>query len=269
MASGLNGTMEHGYIHGTDPSEQERLAALNALTNEPFLRFLEVKATDAVLEVGSGLGILAQAAAERVPLGEVFGIERSDAQLSRAPTVPANLRFLQGDAHHLPFDDNRFDAVYCRYLLEHVSDPLQVLLEMHRVVKPGGRVLAQENNILVNVLEPPCPKFEYLWQQFVHLQERLGGDALIGRKLFGLYHRAGFRRVELSIQPEIHCAGLASFRSWVVNLIGNVSGAANALQEHELADRQQIDDAVAELRALLDHSDGCAFFYWNRACGWK
>src|SRR2546425_7191050 len=86
--------MEHAYIHGTDATEQERLAALNALTNEPFLRFLDLKVTDTVLEVGSGLGILAGEAAQRVPLGEVCGIEHSGAQLARAPRDVANLRFL-------------------------------------------------------------------------------------------------------------------------------------------------------------------------------
>lgn len=261
--------MEHAYIHGTDATEQERLAALNDLTNEPFLRFLDLRVNDSVLEVGSGLGILAHAAAERVPLGDVWGIEYAAAQLARAPCDGKNLHLIQGDAHHLPFADHRFDVVYCRYLLEHVVRPLEVLTEMYRVVKPGGRVLAQENDISVNIFEPPCPQFERIWRQFVVLQDRLGGDALIGRKLFGLFHHAGFARVELTIQPEIHGAGQASFRAWVVNLIGNVTGAAEALQAHHLAGRAKIDAAVAELRALVDHPDGCAYFYWNRACGWK
>ncbi len=261
--------MHNTYIHGTDPTEQDRLAALNALTNEPFLRYLDLRVTDAVLEVGSGLGILAREAAQRTPLGEVWGIEHSGAQLARAPRDQVNLHFLQGDAHHLPFDENRFDVVYCRYLLEHVADPQRVVREMRRVAKPGGRVLAQENNILVNVLEPPCPHFEQVWRQFVVLQERLGGDALVGRKLFRLYRAAGFQRVELGIQPEVHWAGLPSFRTWIVNLIGNVTGAAESLRTHGLASQREMDDAVAQMRALLDHPDGCAYFYWNRACGWK
>lgn len=261
--------MQHAYIHGTDPTEQERLAALNALTNEPFLRFLDLRVSDTVLEVGSGLGILAHAAAQRTPLGAVWGIEHSGAQLARSPRAQSNLHFLQGDAHHLPFGENRFDVIYCRYLLEHVADPQGVVKEMHRVAKPGGRVLAQENNIVVNSLEPPCPHFDHVWRQFVVLQERLGGDTLVGRKLLRLFHEAGMPRVELSIQPEVHWAGLPSFRAWIVNLIGNVTGAAEALQSHGLATQTEIDDAVGQMRSLLEHPNGCAFFYWNRACGWK
>src|SRR5436305_1419796 len=119
--------MEHAYIHGTNPSEQERLAGLNTLTNEPFLRFLALRESDVVLEVGSGLGILTHAAAQRLPRGEAWGVEQSPEQLARAPQGVGNLHFTQGDAHQLPFEANRFDVVYCRYLLEHVAGPWQVL----------------------------------------------------------------------------------------------------------------------------------------------
>jgi SAM-dependent methyltransferase len=261
--------MEHAYIHGTDPSEQARLAGLNTLTNEAFLDFLALRASDATLEVGSGLGILTHAVAQRLPRGAAWGVEQSPAQLARAPQGVPNLHFVQGDAHQLPFEADRFDVVYCRYLLEHVADPGQVLKEMRRVVKPGGRVLAQENNILVNVFEPACPTFDRVWQQFVRLQDQLGGDALVGKKLLGLYHHAGFARVELSVQPEVHYQGVPSFGPWVMNLMHNVTGAAEALQARGLATAAEIAAAVAELQALIAHPDGSAFFYWNRACGWK
>src|SRR2546429_7945171 len=51
------------YIHGTEPAEQRRLAALNRMTNDAFVRFLNVGTGARVLEVGSGLGILAAAVA--------------------------------------------------------------------------------------------------------------------------------------------------------------------------------------------------------------
>src|SRR5262249_12226597 len=138
------------YIHGTDKTEQERLAALNRLTNPAFVEFLELRPACAVLEVGSGLGILAGEVAARVPQGEVIGLEFSTEQLPAAAVTQPNLRFQQGDAHRLPFDPARFDVVYCRYLLEHVADPVQVLREMRRVLRPGGWVCLQENNVLAN-----------------------------------------------------------------------------------------------------------------------
>jgi len=45
-----------------------------------------------------------------------------------------------GDAHHLPFDDNCFDAVVVMNAFEHYHDPRRVAAELYRVLKPGGRI---------------------------------------------------------------------------------------------------------------------------------
>ncbi|HEX5709127.1 MAG TPA: methyltransferase domain-containing protein [Pyrinomonadaceae bacterium] len=257
------------YIHGTDGAEQERLALLNRLTNEAFVRFLDVKESEAVLEVGSGLGILAGEVAARASEGEVWGVEFSAAQLSKAGSDAPNLRFVRADAHALPFADESFDLTYCRYVLEHVADPARVLEEMRRVLKPGGRACAQENNILVNVLDPPCPRFEKVWRAFAELQRRLGGDALIGGRLFSLFKRAGFDRVELSIQPEIHYAGEPTFRPWMENVAGNVRGGARGLITEGLASATEVEGALAELSDFAGREDASMTFYWNRAAGLK
>lgn len=46
------------------------------------------------------------------------------------------------DAHRLPYQDNAVDAIYCEAVLEHLHDPAQAVREMHRVLKPGGKVYA-------------------------------------------------------------------------------------------------------------------------------
>ena len=257
------------YIHGTAPDEQERLTGLNTLTNAPFLDFLAVTPSSTVLEVGSGLGILAEEIARRVPNGEVWGIEFSAEQLARANHGVRNLKFIQGDAHQLPFEDHRFDVVYCRYLLEHVTDPLQVLREMYRVLKPGGEAFVQENNILINTFDPDCPAFDFVWGRFAMLQSQLGGDAQIGKKLFSLFHRAGFDEIALSVAPEIHHSGQPTFEAWIENLIGNVRSGEVALVAHGLCTHEEIRKAIAELHTLLEREDATALFYWNRARGMK
>jgi len=256
------------YIHGTAKTEQERLAALNRLTNPAFVEFLDLRPDSAVLEVGSGLGILAGEVAARTAQGEVIGIEYSPEQLAAARVTQPNLRFERGDAHRLPFDGARFDVVYCRYLLEHVADPVQVLREMRRVLRPGGRVCIQENNVLANEFYPDCPRFDAVWEKFAALQSKLGGDALIGKKLFALLRQAGFQNIRLSFAPEIHPADSETFLPWVENMIHNVTGAAELLVRHRLARQREIDEAVEEVRVFEKLPDACAYFYWNRACAW-
>jgi SAM-dependent methyltransferase len=256
------------YIHGTQPSEQERLVELNRLTNDPFVEFLQVRPRTRVLEVGSGLGILASAVARAAEGVRVVGVEMSSAQIAAAdrgePVV-----LVQADAHALPVADRVFDLVYVRFLLEHVQDPRAVLLELRRVLRPGGRVAVMENDISLVRFDPPCPKFDEVWALFGKLQEDLGGDGCIGRRLFGLLRSAGFESVELSVQPEIHWHGSPAWASWVTNIIGNVESARDALVDRGLCAKADIAAAVAELGALIPRPDASAFFVWNRAVGEK
>jgi SAM-dependent methyltransferase len=252
------------YIHGTDPDEQVRLARLNDLTNTAFIAFLRVAPGSRVLEVGSGLGILAAQIATSVPGARVVGIERSADQLAAARRVEG-VSYVQGDAHALELADASFDLAYCRYLLEHVADPRRVLAELRRVVRPGGRVAAQENDISLSRLDPPCLCFEKVWSAFARHQQRLGGDPFIGRRLFRIFRSAGFKDVELSVQPDIHWQGSPGFSAWVENLAGNVRGARDGLIASELSTPAEVDEAISELSSLAQLPDASAQFVWNRA----
>src|SRR5262245_4608891 len=131
------GTVRDTYIHGTTPSEQARLAALNRMTNTAFIEFLRITPRMRVLEVGSGLGLLAAAVAAAADGVQVVGVEQSLEQIAAAAKA-ACVTYVQGDAHQLEFPDGRFDLVYARYVLEHVAAPERVLSEMRRVTRPGG-----------------------------------------------------------------------------------------------------------------------------------
>jgi SAM-dependent methyltransferase len=252
------------YIHGTEPSEQERLAALNRLTNAPFVRFLGVTKGARVLEVGSGLGILAAEVAAAAEDVHVVGVEGAAAQLAAAVSDP-RVEYVLGDAHALRFPDASFDLVYGRYILEHVSDPERVVAEMHRVARVGARVAVCENDVSLMRVDPPCPAFDEVWSAFQRHQHALGGDALVGKRLFRLFRHAGFSAIELSVQPDVHWQGSLGFPGWIHNLIGNIGSARAGLVRSGLCDQVQIDAAVDELTALVEHPDASSQFVWNRA----
>jgi SAM-dependent methyltransferase len=255
---------EHIYIHGTEPSEQERLAGLNRMTNAAFIQFLNVRPGTRVLEVGSGLGILANDVAASAPAVDVVGIEVSAAQLATARPGP-RVTFAQGDAHLLEFPDGTFDLVYARYLLEHVADPARVVHEMRRVSKAGGRVAVCENDVSLLRFDPPCPAFDRAWEVFTRFQATLGGDGLVGRRLFRLFRAAGFSTIELSVQPEVHWHGSAGYVAWVHNIIGNLESARNGMLAAGVLGTSDLDAAVDELERLKTDPLGSAVFVWNRA----
>jgi len=252
------------YIHGTEPSEQERLAGLNRMTNAAFIRFLNVAPGTRVLEVGSGLGLLANEVAVSAADVDVDGVEVSAAQLAAARPAP-RVTFTQGDAHALDFPDASFDLVYARYLLEHVAEPERVLREMRRVARPGGRVAVCENDISLLRFDPPCPAFERAWDTFITFQTSLGGDGLIGRRLFRLFRQAGFSDIELSVQPEIHWHRSPGYGAWLHNIIGNLESARRGLLEARLITERDLDEGVNDLERLKARDDGSSVFVWNRA----
>jgi SAM-dependent methyltransferase len=77
---------------------------------------------------------------------DVTGMDLNPASVEAPPA--ANLRFAQGDARALPFDDGAFDVVASYQALEHVPDPQAALGEMLRVLRPGGLVCVVGPNLL-------------------------------------------------------------------------------------------------------------------------
>jgi len=98
-----------------------------------------------VLDVATGTGLVAFALARRGC--DVVGLDQSEdmlavarRHLSQRPELQDRVTFTQGEAEHLPFDDDEFDALTFTYLLRYVDDPAATMRELARVVKPNGRI---------------------------------------------------------------------------------------------------------------------------------
>jgi ubiquinone/menaquinone biosynthesis C-methylase UbiE len=118
----------------------------------PFVRQMielaSVSTGERLLDVGTGTGIVAIEAAKAIgPTGRVVGVDLSENMLAAARAKAEHLGlsrisgFHRMDAERLELPDGSFDTVLCLFALLHFPDPVRALLEMRRVMKPGGRLV--------------------------------------------------------------------------------------------------------------------------------
>jgi len=164
---------------------------------------LPLRATDSVLDVASGDGYYCRLLAERA--GTVVGVDLSAAYLDLAQRQRA--RSPCGDRIHLQraevgalgFGDDRFDLVWCAQSLFSLPDPLEALLGMVRVARPGGYVAILENDCLHHIIMPWPAELELAVRQAQRraLAERRSvrtpDKFYVGRDLAGLLAQAGLQ----------------------------------------------------------------------------
>ncbi|KZR60241.1 demethylmenaquinone methyltransferase [Pseudobacillus badius] len=116
------------------------------------MKKMNVPKKASALDVCCGTGDWTIALAEAVgPEGRVVGLDFSQNMLNvgKQKIEEADLeqvKMIQGNAMELPFDDHTFDYVTIGFGLRNVPDYMQVLQEMHRVLKPGGMAVCLETS---------------------------------------------------------------------------------------------------------------------------
>lgn len=115
-----------------------------------ILARLDIDGDDRVLDVGCGTGLTSQYVVDRADC--VDAVDLSADQLQGAVDSD-DIRFVRGDAHHLPYATDTFDAVVSVGAILYFSEPGAALAEACRVTKPGGEILVAGFN------RPPVPSY--------------------------------------------------------------------------------------------------------------
>ena len=109
-----------------------------------MLEGLPLSRDAACLDIATGTGEFARALAPHA--ATVIGLDATDAMIEQGRKFIEqagieNISFQKGVVQDLPFDDETFDCVACRYAFHHFADPKPVISEMVRVCKTGGHVI--------------------------------------------------------------------------------------------------------------------------------
>lgn len=111
-----------------------------------------------VLDVGCGPGLYAHTLARLLPRVRYYGLDFSAGMLAHHPYQNA---IVLGDVQDIPFPDNSFDVVMANHMLYHVPDINRAILEVRRVLKPEGILLAATNSI------ENMPQFRELYKRAI------------------------------------------------------------------------------------------------------
>jgi ubiquinone/menaquinone biosynthesis C-methylase UbiE len=221
-------------------------------------KMLELRAGEAVLDIGCGPGLLAHEMATTVgPAGRVCGIDLSADMVAMSMRRCADqewTEFEEADAAALPYPDDTFDAAASTQVYEYVEDVLSVLVELRRVLRPGGRALIIDTDFDSLVLNSDdrelTTRILTAWDEhFVHRD--------LPRNLSALLREAGFairqRDTLPMFNPEYH---RNAFGSHMVRIVANFAVGREGVTQEEA------DGWMAEQEKL--GAEGRFFFSLNR-----
>jgi ubiquinone/menaquinone biosynthesis C-methylase UbiE len=190
-----------------------------AAYREAYLKVMELPRTAAVLDLGCGTGVVTRAIAARDGFaGTVTGVDQSPQFIAAAERLAADeglgdrVELVVGDAHALDFPAASFDVAVAHTLVSHVRDPLTVLAEAARVIRPGGSVAVFDGDYASLTFGCDDPQLGQAMERAV--QSMIMSSPRVMRELPRLLPKAGLRL----IATQAHVYAEAGSSSFLLNL---------------------------------------------------
>ncbi|KYG64475.1 class I SAM-dependent methyltransferase [Bdellovibrio bacteriovorus] len=195
------------YLHGFSKDEQERLRKQARFGEYTVYQNINLASVQNLLEVGCGVGAQSEIILRRFPDLKLTGIDRSTKQLEAAQYHLSQMPFANGrfqlqemDATSMKFSANAFDGAFLCWILEHVPDPIRVLSEVRRVLRPGSVIYITEVMNASFFLDPYSPNVSKYWMAFNEYQLTQKGDPFVGAKLGNFLMQLGYKDIQTEVK---------------------------------------------------------------------
>ena len=266
---------ENRYVHGYSETESERLSD-QARTLTGLLHHDTIyPAGSRVLEAGCGIGAQTVILARNSPGAFITSVDISPESVKRAEERIrnegiTNVTFRTGDLFHLPFPEASFDHIFVCFVLEHLADPVLALARLRPLLKDGGTITVIEGDHGSTFFHPDSDKARRAVQCLVDLQQKIGGNALIGRQLYPLVSSAGFADVSVSprlVYVDASRPGLVEgFTKQTFTAM--VDGVRDAAIREGMMSKEDWDEAIRDLLRTSE-PDGVFCYMFFKATGTK
>jgi trans-aconitate methyltransferase len=195
--------VSNAYVHGYQAREHDRLRDQAGTLVDLLHVDTAYPPGSTVLEVGCGVGAQTVTLAARSPEARFTSVDISAESVAEARRRTelaglSNVEFGQGDIFDLPFEAESFDHLFVCFVLEHLARPIDALVVLQRLLRPGATVTVIEGDHGSAYFHPGSAAAQAAIQCQVELQRAAGGNALIGRRLYPLMVAAGLDAVSVS-----------------------------------------------------------------------
>ena len=227
--------------------EQRSQFADQVEVNRALLSALDLQPGERVLEAGCGSGALARMAAGSQERGiHLVGLDISPDFLAfarRIDSQDSQVLYVAGDVQSLPLTSGSFDAAIAARLLLHVDDPLPVVCELARAIRPGGRIVLMDWDFETLAVDHPDRE---LTRRLLHWRnDHHGGNNWSGRQLLRLAIQAGLQKPK--VIPVTSVA-----RDEHTNLTHSLLRAAEMAQQGGAISRDEHDRWVGLVQERLE-----------------
>ena len=263
------------YIHGYAERESDRLLAQAGSVLDLLHGDTRYPAGSRVLEVGCGTGAQTISLAQNSPGAQFVSFDHSTVSLAQAKArIEAagvtNVELMHADLFALPFDAESFDHVFVCFVLEHLANPVEALVLLEGLLKPGGTITVFEGDHGSTYFHPHSEVAHRAIDCQVELQRRAGGNANIGRQVYPLLVAGGYLEPRVSprmvyvdaSRPHLVDGFTRKTFTWMIE------GVREQAIEAGIIDAETFDAGIRDLLRAAE-SDGVFCYTFFKGIGLK